>query len=780
MKRYQSNKDIGLTKEQVELRKKENLINTNEQPRTKTIKEIILSNTFTYFNLLNIGLAIAVIFASLLNKDIGEGFKNSLFLGIMFINAIISIVEEIISKNILERLSLLAESSIEVIRDGEVEELTIEEIVLDDVIKMKSGHQVLADSIIIEGEVEVNESFLTGEADAIPKKEGDMLLSGSFLISGNCIARVEHIGKENYASKMSLEARYMEKKKSIIMSSFESLLKIISISILPIAFILYFSQLHATNGEITTAVFTTVAALIGMIPEGLFLLTSSVMAVSIIRLSKYKVLVQQLYCIDTLARANVICLDKTGTLTEGKMQVVDYKPLGSTSKKELKKLISLFAYHTEDDNSTIMAIKNYFEKPIEAIVKNKIAFSSERKFSAIQFENFGNIYLGAPEVLLSEDNDLIKYQEQYRVLVLGKSKIFTKNPTKIEPLGIILIEDVIRTSAKETIEYFKEQGIEVKIISGDDANTVLRIAQKLGMRKLKGINLGKEETELENKVLQYDIFGRVSPYQKKQIIEILQKQNKCVAMTGDGVNDVLALKQSDCAISLASAADAAKNVSQLILLNDNFDALPQVVLEGRRIINNMERSASLLLVKTIYTILLILFSVIISTKYFFIPIQLTLITTFTIGTPSFLLALEPNHDLVKGNFLINIISRSLPVSLTVVFNVILVTLIGTIFHIDSQLQNTISIFLTATTGFIYLYKICFPFTTLRKILFTTLLIGFISSIIFLPEFFHLSVIPFPYYFLLLVLIILSIIVYKLLNQKIENKIKELGKTKFIA
>ncbi len=452
---------------------------------------------------------------------------------------------------------------------------------------------------------------------------------------------------------------------------------------------MYLSQVDATSGNVTEAIFTTVASLIGMIPEGLVLLTSSVMAVSVIRLSKYKVLVQQLYCIETLARVNVICLDKTGTLTEGKMEVVDFIPYEGVTKETLEEALSLYA------------------------VYSSLAFSSERKFSGLEFEKNGTYYIGAPEFLLKENVKQIEpilneYQEKYRMMVLVKGEgdldMALKN---IQILGTVLIEDLVRKEAKDTLDYFKKQGVDVKIISGDNVKTVLHIASKVGLENQKGINVGDlTEEELREAVLHYQVFGRVKPEQKKQIIKILQEQGRTVAMTGDGVNDVLALKQSDCAISVASGSDAARNVAQLVLLNDNFDSLPQIVMEGRRTINNIERSASLLLVKTIYTILLIVFSVLISNKYFFVPIQLTLITTFTIGTPSFVLALEPNNEIVKGNFLLKVVSRSLPTAMTVFFNVALVTAFTNVFDLTYELQSSLCVILTAITGFIYLLKIC--------------------------------------------------------------------------
>lgn len=779
MERYNPSIKEGLTNEQVEKRIAENLVNFDNQPKTKTIKEIIRSNFLNYFNFLNIALGSAVFIAGLINGQFLQGLKNCLFMGVIIINSIISIIEEIISKRIIDRLSVLSETKVIAIRNKEQVSLSLEELVLDDIIVLNTGHQIVADSILLDGEIEVNESLITGEADAITKKKGDMLLSGSFVVSGKAYAKVEHIGEENYVSQISKEAKYEKKVNSIIMNSFESLLKILSILIIPISVVMFFSQYYAT-GNITESIFTTVASLIGMIPEGLVLLTSSVMAVSVIRLSKYKVLVQQLYCIETLARVNVICLDKTGTLTEGKMKVVDFIPVKNHTKEEMNELVSLYARNIEDESPTMKAIKARFLLEVEDKVTDILPFSSSRKFAGMSLKKHETIYIGAPEFLLKEKlseikKDLEKYQNDYRVLVLAKNKAkLSKEPKNLEIIGLIIIEDIIRPDAKQTLDYFKSQGVAVKIISGDNISTVLSIAKRVGLKGMKGIDVSNlDDEELKICALKYEVFGRVNPSQKKIIVEALQNDGRVVAMTGDGVNDVLALKKSDCAISVASGSDAARNVAQLVLLDDNFDSMPKIVAEGRRTINNIERSASLLLVKTIYTVILILFSVFTVEKYVFIPIQLTLITTFTIGTPSFILALEPNNDLVKGNFLLKVVSKALPTAMTVVFNVVLVTCFANVFNLSYEMKSTISVLLTTITGLIYLYKICKPFTWLRGGLFFTMLFGFIYCLLFQYEFFNLLPISTVSALIGFVLVIDSIYIYKKLNliiSKIFNKL----------
>lgn len=775
MERFTPQKEYGLTEEQVLQRQKEGLVNYDESPKTKSIKQILASNLFTYFNFLNLFLGGAVILAGLLNNELFEGAKNALFLGIVIINSIISIVEEIISKKIIDRLSLITEAKVTTIRAGKKVEKRLDELVLDDVTVLQVGHQIVADSIILAGEVEVNEAFLTGEAEAILKKKGDMLYSGSFIVSGSCTAKVEHVGKDNYAATISKEAKKHKKVHSVIMDSFEALLKIISIFIIPIGIVMYFSQMSITNDP-SISLFGTVASLIGMIPEGLVLLTSSVMAVSVIRLSKYKVLVQQLYAIESLARVDVICLDKTGTLTKGSMQVVKYETLTKTSEN-IPNIMNAIAKNTTDTNATMKAIKAYFKKGSSWQLTKNTPFSSERKYSLYTFKEQGTFYLGAPEYLLANNDktlkEIKKYQQENRVILLAKGT----NIKKLTPLAIILMEDSVRMEAKKTLEYFKSQGVMAKIISGDNVETVLNIAKKVGLEKITGQNVASlTKEELKELVKKYDAFGRVSPEQKKWIVEILQESGRTVAMTGDGVNDVLALKQSDCAISLSSGSDAARNVSQLVLLNDNFDSLPLVVAEGRRTINNIERSSSLLLVKTIYTVLLIIFSLLTHTKYFFIPIQLTLITAFTIGIPSFILALEPNHDLVKGNFLLKIVSKSLPTSLTVVFNIILVTLCASIFQIPASLETSLCVFLTAMTGFIHLFKICKPFNFLRTSLFIIMILGFLYCAVFQSTFFSLSPMTLTSTLLFIILTIDSLFIFHILNYLISKQFHKLDPT----
>ncbi len=772
-------KIIGLTNEEVEIRKKRNQVNFDNQPKTKTIKEIILTNIFTYFNILNFILGAAILIVGIFSGRIFYSLKNCLFLGVITCNTVIAVIQEIISKKTVDKLSLISATTTTVLRDDKLINLNINEIVLDDIIKLKLGDQIVADAKIISGEIEVNESLLTGESDAIIKKTDNEVLSGSFVVSGEAYAKVIHVGNDNYISKISAAAKYNKKINSVILDSFNKILKAISIIIIPIAILLFITQLKVNNNEISTSIFSTVAALIGMIPEGLILLTSSVMAVSVIKLSKFKVLVQELYCIETLARVDCICLDKTGTLTEGKMKLKKVI-VKKTDEKNIREIINAITENSNETNETFMAIKRVYNDESSLNVIESKPFSSERKYSVYTLNDGYTYYLGAPEFILSKnhklDDDIIKYQEEYRVLLLARNKERIGNKNNVEIIGFIVIEDIIRENALQTLQFFAKNKVNIKIISGDNINTVMGIAKRLEIPNLKGIDTSNIiDSNYDKLVDEYNVFGRVTPKVKKQIIISLQNKGYTVAMTGDGVNDVLALKQSDCAIAMANGSSAARNVSQLVLLNSNFNSIPKIVAEGRKTINNVERSSSLLLVKTIYSILLAIFCISITTKYFFVPIQLTLITTFTIGIPSFILALEPNKKLVTGDFIKKVVGRAFPAAVTIVFNIIIITIFKKFFSMTTDIASLLSVLLTATTGFIYLYRICKPFNRLRKVLYIVLLLGFSYCALFQYKFFSLTKVNFYVIFIYFVLFIVSMFVFDNLNKFTEFILKILIK-----
>ena len=711
VERYNPNIEIGLTTDQVKKRIEEDLVNHDTTIPTKSIKRIIYENFFTLFNIINIILAICILCV--------KSYKNMLFLLIVIINTAISTIQEIHSKKVVDKLSIVASPKAKVIRNGKTEIIDIHQLVLDDIIILKTGEQIAADCKILSNEVEVNESCITGETNTIRKKVGDILLSGSYIVSGNTTAKIEHIGEENYTAQISSGAKYVKKIKSEIMTSLDKIIKILTFAIIPIGLLFFANQLHIPGNTYKTAVIKSVAAIIGMIPEGLVLLTSTVLAVSVIRLSKSNVLVQELYCIETLARVDTLCLDKTGTLTEGSLQVEKIIATMSSQQENLKTILQLFAKFSPDSNTTIEAIRD-FCNITNNINENyqldhAVPFSSEKKWSGISLKNKGSYVLGAPEFVLKEQfnkykNEILSYQENYRVLSISHSNNKFENndlPQNLELLGFVLVSDKIRKDAKKTLEYFKNQGVNIKIISGDNPVTVSKIGKQVGLENYdKYIDMSTiKDCDIDKIVENHTIFGRVSPIQKKLIIEALQSNGKTVAMTGDGVNDVLALKTSDCSIAMANGSDAAKNVSQLILLDSNFSSMSKIVAEGRRTINNIERSASLFLVKTIYSCLNAILFLLIGEPYPFEPIQLSLISTVTIGIPSFVLALEPNKERIKGNFLRNVISKSLPTALCVTTNIFAITILKKYNILTASESSTLCIISTGTLGLLLLFTL---------------------------------------------------------------------------
>ena len=706
--RFEPKFNEGLNDEQVKQRMESNLVNHDTTVPTKSVKRILYENFFTLFNLLNLVLAIAI-FA------VGS-YKNMLFLFIVIINTAISTIQEIHSKRVVDKLSLMATSKVNVIRNSKKQTISIYELVLDDIVEFRTGNQIPTDSIIQDGEVLVNESFITGEPDSITKKKGDTILSGSYIISGKCLAKVEHIGTDNYTAKISSGAKYIKKVKSEIMTSLNKIIKVLTFVIIPIGACMFYSQLNIDGISIQDAVVQSAASIIGMIPEGLVLLTSTVLAISVIRLSKSKVLVQDLYCIETLARIDTLCLDKTGTLTEGSMEVKNFVCV-NTDKSDMENILANMSKFSEDENATIMAIKDYFSNiSNEFEVVNKVAFSSDKKWSGIYFKDKGSYIIGAPEFVLKDDFDkyrdeIEKYAMDYRVLVLAHSKNdFNKKdlPDGVNLLGYILLLDKIRPDANKTLSYFEAQGVDIKIISGDNPVTVSKIAKNVGVKNYdRYIDMStiSEDTDLNDIAINYTIFGRVSPTQKQSLIKSLKSNNRTVAMTGDGVNDVLALKEADCSVAMASGSDATKNISQLVLLKSDFAAMPKIVAEGRRTINNIQRSASLFLVKTIYSTIFALMFLFMAEQYPFEPIQLSLISVTTIGIPSFMLALEPNKERIRGKFLRNVIAKAFPTAITNVITIFALTILNKLGFIAEEYFSSLCVISTGISGLALLFTL---------------------------------------------------------------------------
>lgn len=768
IERYTPDIKCGLTNYEVDKRIKDNLVNIYTEVGTKTVSEIVKENVLTLFNIINVVLAIAVICVG--------SFKNLTFIIIITINTLISIIQELRSKRTLDKLKVVAASKVHVVRNSIEKEIGINEIVLDDIIKVEIGNQIVVDSIIKDGEVEVDESFITGEADTVFKRKGDMLLSGSFIVSGKAICQVEHIGYDNYTAKISSDTKYIKAVSSEIMRSLNKIISTISFLIVPVGILLFSRQMYIEGNTVSQAVVSTVAALIGMIPEGLVLLTSTVLAVSVIRLSQRKVLVQDLYCIETLARVDTLCLDKTGTITEGKMEVMAEVFVEDINISEI---IGNINYNLGDNNPTAIALLDKYGKSDTFEIVDKMPFSSAKKYSGIALKDKAYV-VGAAEFILKKDDKFLKkveeYTNEYRVILLAEA--LNKQLDNVRPLALLLLQDKIRSDANETLQYFREQGVTLKIISGDNPHTVYGIACRAGFKenaKIIDATTLVTDQDILDAAWEYDIFGRVTPEQKKKLVLALQHLGHTVAMTGDGVNDVLALKKADCSIAMASGSDSTKNVSQLVLLDSNFSSMPYVVAEGRRTINNIEKSSSLFLVKTIYATLLAIIFIFIDMPYPFIPIQLSLASTVTVGIPSFILALQDNYDLVQKHFLKRVLKRAVPPAFTIIINILVVFIASKLFNFTYEQTSTLSAVITGYVAFMLLFKTCLPFNKLRIALFSTMVLLYITGFFGFRSLFSFSVLNFRMIVIILLCIGFAHFMYysfeKIINY-LESKVRK--------
>ena len=724
---------VGLNHEQVAFRREQGLDNSSGTIRTLSEKQIILKNIITPFNILNFILAGMIL-------AVGS-FKNMLFMGVILCNILIGSFQEIRAKRTIDKLSLIAAPRAHVIREGETQEIPVEEIVLDDILLLSAGGQVCADCLLVEGECEVNESLLTGESDPIVKKPGDLLLSGSFLVSGACRAKVEHVGAENYANKITNSAKYVKKPNSEILFWINRIIKWVGFGILPVGILLFCKQYFLADSGIQDSVVNTVAALVGMIPEGLVLLTSVVLAVSVIRLSAHKTLVQELYCIETLARVDTLCLDKTGTITEGCMQVDEVVPLVRLDETYLEQSLSALAANLTDSNPTFLAVKDRFTIDPGWPCEEIRPFSSARKWSGCYFAGVGAFVMGAGEFILKEGFEPFRKQaETYsqngqRVLLLAYSpENFREKelPVDLKPLALLILSDKIRKEAPKTLRYFADQGVDLKVISGDSAVTVANIAKRAGMEHAGSYvdaTTLKTDEDIRRAAREYSVFGRVTPQQKLALVKALKADGHTVAMTGDGVNDVLALKEADCSVAMASGSDAARTVSQLVLLDSNFASMPRVVQEGRRSINNLQRSASLFLVKSIFSAIIAFCFIFISANYPFEPIQMTLISALTIGAPSFVLALEPNRTRIRGAFLPQVLYRAAPTALVIVIATIAANLLGNQYGWSEVEINTLCVYLSGVAWLLQLLWTCCPLNPLRAALWLLMAGAFVVCIL---------------------------------------------------
>ncbi|HHV31809.1 MAG TPA: cation-translocating P-type ATPase [Clostridiales bacterium] len=762
----------GLSPDEVEERKQKGLVNSDEDIKTKTIGRIIRDNLFTPFNILNAVLAGLILLVG--------SYKNLLFMGVIVSNILIGTFQEIRAKKTIDRLSLIATPKVHVVRGGEKQELNISELVIDDILLLAAGNQVCADCVVVDGECEVNESLITGESDPVVKKKGDHLLSGSFLSSGNCHARVEHIGADNYATKITKEAKYLKKPNSEIMQWLNRIIKWIGLGIIPVGLMLFAKQYFIIHASFSQSVISTVAALIGMIPEGLVLLTSVVLAVSVVRLARHKALVQDLYSIETLARVDTLCLDKTGTITEGVMQVDAIVPLASVSRKQVEDAVAALVDTLNDENPTSSALRQLGLETPQWTCSGTVPFSSARKWSGASFEEAGSFLMGAGEFILKDAFESIRPQADgyakrgHRVLLLAHSRQKLSDrelPQEITPLALILLSDRIRKSARATLEYFSDQGVDIKIISGDNPVTVSNIARRAGLWNADNYvdaSTLKSYEDIMEAVRKYSVFGRVTPQQKHDMIKALKEQNHIVAMTGDGVNDVLALKESDCSIAMASGSDASRTVSQVVLLDSDFSSMPRIVAEGRRSINNLQRSAALYIVKALFSIIIGVLFIFINATYPFQPIQFTLINALTIGFPSFILALEPNKERIQGKFSVNVLKKSIPGALAMITNIVVLVSIASFFGFNQSQVSTLAVIITGYTGLLILFRICMPFDAKRTVLFAMMVLIFAVALSTFQSFFSVIPITLPMFIVLIPMMILALCLMVVVLQTIDR------------
>ena len=769
--RVTADPEKGLNMAQVRERQHHGWANDPVESPTKTVGQIVRENCCTFFNFIFIVLAALLV-------AVGS-FDDMLFLLIALANTAIGIFQQLRSKQTVDKLNLLAAPRANVVREGSVMSVPAAQLVRDDVAELSSGEQIPADATVLSGQVQVNEALITGEADAIVKNPGDELLSGSFVVAGRCRARLDRVGAESYAAKLTLEAKKdVTVGKSEMMSSLDKLIRIIGILLVPIGVALFVKEYFFLERTAQEAVVSMVAALIGMIPEGLYLLTSVALAVSMIRLAQGKVLAQDMNCIETLARVDVLCVDKTGTITEPHMEVgeVVYLDPEKYAETEVTETLNAFYKVMEADNDTGRAMQKKFHGNSVWHASQTIPFTSAAKWSAAVFPGHGSFVMGAPEFIMGQRYADLKEQvdpwsaKGYRVLLLAEYDGIPDqqrglDPRRVSPMALAMLANRVRPAAPKTFRYFAEQGVAVKVISGDNPVTVAEVARQAGIegadRYVDAATL-RSDSDIERAVRHYTVFGRVTPNQKRKLVRALQKEGHTVAMTGDGVNDVLALKDADCGIAMASGADAACHAAQLVLLNSDFSAMPKVVAEGRRVINNIQRAAALYLVKNIFSFCLAIISLFATVPYPVTPLQLSLLSAITIGVPSFFLALEPNHSLVKGKFLANVFRSALPGGLSDLIVVLGAEVFYLAFGFTTDELSTISAILLIVIGILVLYQVCKPFDWKRRVLWGAMAGSSAVTILFFGQNFGLSPLELQPLLVLLVFLGLSYSVFKLM------------------
>lgn len=779
----------GLTSAEVEAQIRADKVNHPFTAPTRTVKQIVRENLITPFNILNCVLAALVIIAATTNFKL---LINLTFLGVVITNIVVGIIQEIRAKHTIDKLAILTEPHVKVVRDGTEQTISVNELVIGDIMLLESGNQISVDASFISGQgFEVDESLLTGESDHIVKKTGDDLFSGSVVMAGTGYAKVESVGKDTFAARIALEAKREVKKPSMIMTSLNRIIKTLSFVMIPVGIALFISSYNkASDGNLPATVVSVVAALIGMIPEGLMLLTSIAFAVGVINLGRKKMLVQTLPSIETLARVDTICLDKTGTITNGNMDVkslllfdparpgalVDAlsssDPALSQEAARLKLCIAAMVHAQKGGNATQDAMQAFFKDPPAWTIAKTVPFSSKRKWSGVELPGHGTFVMGAPEFILGADyasmsggiNELAA--QGLRVIMIARAdQPFPGDgilPPDIRPVAAVTLVDQLRENVHRTLTYFREQGVTVKVISGDNPRTVSAVARSAGVEGAENwIDMREVEdgANLTDLVEEYTLFGRVTPFQKRQLLQALQKNGHVVSMTGDGVNDVLALKEADCSVAMAAGSDAARSAADLVLLDNNIESMVDAVYEGRRVINNIERVASLFLVKTVYSCLLSVIYIFLPFVYPMLPIQISLISGLTIGFPSFILALKPNKERVKGNFLRNVIFRSVPGGITAAMMIVLSQVASYLLPLSYTQGSTLAVLILAFMGLLILLQVSRPMDWMRRGLFVLCCIGLIGAILIMPHIFFLANVISPMFWVYIPCLILTYWLY---------------------
>ena len=739
---YMDEELLGLTEEEAVKLEEDGKNNFLVFPPSKTKEQIIKENVFTYFNFVFLFLAVLLLLVG--------AFRDMLFLGIIICNTLIGIFQELRAKKVLDNLQMINVPTAMVRREGKTYEISTENLVLGDIVEFSSGNQICADAVVVKGKVSVNESLLTGEADEIKKEKDDQLLSGSFIVSGKCYAKLTKVGADSYISKLTLQAKREKTiEQSEIIRSLNKIVLFAGIIIIPIGATLFYQSFFLNGETIKASVQSMVASILGMIPEGLFLLSSITLALSAMRLANKKVMLHDMKSIETLARVDVLCVDKTGTITNNEMKVEDFEVIDKTDKDAAFQILSNFAKAQAKDNITMSALKEFFNRSATEKSESVISFSSEFKYSAVNFAS-ANYVLGAPEFVLGNHYD--QYKEKIekhskagkRVLVFGTypDEIDGKKLTKkVTPMALVLLSNPIRENAKETFQYFYEQGVEIKVISGDNPVTVSEIAKAAGIHnaeKYVDASTLQSDQDIEKAMENFSIFGRVTPDQKRKFIKALQKQGHTVAMTGDGVNDVLALKDADCSVAMASGSQAACEAAQVVLLESDFSRMPEVVREGRQVVNNLERSGSLFLVKNIFSLLTSILAIYFGIKYPLLPAQISLVSTFTIAIPAFFLSQIPNQDIIKGHFMLNIIRKAIPGGITDTIMVCSMTAFGLIFGLNSNDISTSAAILLAIIGLMVLLSISKPMNIYKWAIFILNAAAIVFCLIYLRDWFSIT------------------------------------------